>query len=148
MQRPDSGFTLIEVLVAFAVAAMSLTLLLKIQSNSTATVHAAQQYLIAIELARSLIDDSSVTESSPRFERSGRFDHYEWIVQGNEYLSQKGDWRIPGSADSASNDAGDSVLPLREITASVTWFARDRTNRFDLRTVRPYRGGADDARAP
>jgi general secretion pathway protein I len=146
MQRSDSGFTLIEVLVAFAIAAMSLTLLLKIQSNSTATVIAAQQYLIAIELARSLIDDSSVTESSPHFERSGRFDKYEWIVRGKEYISQLKD--RPDSPGSTSNNAGKGVLPLREITASVTWTARDRTNRFELQTIRPYWGVADDSRAP
>jgi general secretion pathway protein I len=149
MTRAESGFTLIEVLVAFAIAAMSLTLLLRIQTNSAGTVVVAEEYLIATELAQSLLDELSVTEASLDFARAGRFaDKYVWTVRADRYVNQATDRPERGAASAGPDTDADLPFALREIAVSITWPSRDRSEHIELRTIRPFTSREPGSEAP
>jgi general secretion pathway protein I len=124
------GFTLIEVLVAFAIAATSLGLLYRVHANSTATAVRAQEYLEATELARSVLEELAATEAVGAFERSGRQgERYEWRARAVE---------LAAAATDPFAQVGEPEYGLRDVTVSVEWISRTQQRRFELRTVQPF----------
>lgn len=132
MDTRQRGFTLIEVLAAFLIAASSLALLFRIQANSNRTLVMAEEYLVATELAKSLVDELSVTGSALAFERSGRLDgKYRWYVRADEYSSQT-------ASPSPADEDVQPPLTLRSLAVTIRWDSGSRSERFELRTVRPF----------
>jgi prepilin-type N-terminal cleavage/methylation domain-containing protein len=122
----NSGFTLLEVIVAFTIAATALGLLFRIQASSTATALLSEEYHDATSLAQTLIAEHSVTGRLLSFTRTGSMGKYNWTVRAEPY---------PGAPA-----AGTEQRPpyrLRSIAAEVTWASRDRTRRVALGTVKP-----------
>lgn len=121
-----SGFTLLEILVAFAIATTALGLLFRIHANSTATVVLSQDYLDATTLAQMLISEYSVTERTLAFTRTGSTDQFDWAVRATAYSG--------ATADATERPP----YGLRTIEAEVTWSARDRDRRIAIHTVKPF----------
>jgi general secretion pathway protein I len=127
MRAANAGFTLLEILVAFTIAATALGLLFRIHANSTATVILSEEYQEATVLAQALIADLSVTERSLAFVRSGSADKYAWTARGNEY------------SNTIADDSGQRPpYRLRSIAVEVGWAARDRDRRIAISTVKPF----------
>lgn len=124
--QANAGFTLIEVLVAFAIATTLLGLLFRIHSNAAATVMSAEEYLVATELAQSWIQELAETETALSFSRSGTLDKYDWAVRSQEYFLER-----------EANDEHALPYRLRDVTAVVSWPSRDRQRRVELRTLKP-----------
>jgi general secretion pathway protein I len=121
-----AGFTLLEILVAFTIAATALTLLFRIHANSTATVVLSGDYQDATALAQTMIAEYSVTERSLAFTRAGSTDRFKWAVRASAYSGASGD------------TAERPPYALRNIEAEVNWSARDRSRRIAIRTVKPF----------
>jgi general secretion pathway protein I len=124
----DSGFTLIETVVAFTIAATALGLLYKIHANGAATAVLAGEYLAATELAESLVTELPITEPSIGFARSG-------------VTSEKYRWAVHSEALSGENTALDertARYQLRNVSVEVEWRSRDKERRIDLHTVKPF----------
>jgi general secretion pathway protein I len=124
----NSGFTLIETLVAFTIAATALGLLYRIHANGAATAVLAGEYLAATELAQSLVVELPRTEPSIGFARSGvAAEKYRWTVH-SEALA----------ADNAALDERTARYQVRNVSVEVEWRSRDKERRIELNTVKPF----------
>ncbi|MFL6591669.1 MAG: type II secretion system protein XpsI [Luteimonas sp.] len=80
--RSQGGYTLIEVIVAFALLALALTLLLGSLSNAARQVHWADRAGRATLYAQSLLDQAGVGEALKPGSRTGTFEdgRYRWTL--------------------------------------------------------------------
>jgi general secretion pathway protein I len=122
-----SGFTLLEILIAFTIATMALGLLFRIHANSTATVVLSEDYQEATALAQALIAEYSVTERTLAFTRTGSTDKFEWAVRASAYS---------GAIEDTSGQR--PPYELRSVEAEVSWFGRDRDRNIAIHTVKPF----------
>jgi general secretion pathway protein I len=121
--RIDSnGFTLIEVLVAFAILALTLIVLLQVFGTGLRTVDASERYLMATMLARSVLDDLGVETPVVPGERSGEIgDGYRWTMQ------------IAPSRTIAPVGSGDQRQVPYEVTVEISLNGRPVTTLTTLR---------------
>jgi general secretion pathway protein I len=121
------GFTLIETLVAFTIAATALALLFRINAGSNATATLADEYVQATALARSLLAEHGVTESALLFSRNAtERGKYRWRIRAEPLR----DLVTP-------QDGIPAPFALRLLTAEVEWDSRDRVRVVQLRTAGP-----------
>jgi general secretion pathway protein I len=110
--RPNAamGFSLVEVLVAFSILALSLGVLLALFSSGLRNTGVAYEYSRAVILAESKLAEPGVTEPLEIGTRQGSFDgQYRWRTEVAEYLLK--DEPIQAS------------VPLRayQVTVRVSW---------------------------
>ena len=93
MRRTARGFTLLEVLVAFALLAMALTLLLGTLSGAARHVGEADRRTRAVLLAQSLMAGLGVEEPLQEGTREGRWEEgdYRWTLQVEPYAEPRAD---------------------------------------------------------
>lgn len=134
-RRRSAGFTLIETIVAFSIAATSVALLFRIHASASMTVTLTEEYAYATELARSLLTEQSVTERTPSFSRRGvALGKFHWRVVGEIYRDAAAEFE-QGPPPSWA---------LREIAVEVEWRAKDKERRISLRTVKPFVVSVDE----
>jgi general secretion pathway protein I len=106
MHREGSrGFTLIEVLVAFTVLALTLAALLQVFSTGLRTTAAAHDYVIAASLAQGKLAALGAAEPIVSGRQAGRFDNgFQWSVE----------------AEPANNGINGPEAPLARWLVSVT----------------------------
>jgi general secretion pathway protein I len=118
------GFSLVEILVAFAIASSSLGLLYNIQRNSQRAVISAAEHTVAAELARSLLAESRTHLDAATDSLAGTYaDKYDWTLTITPYG--------PGSA------AEGSLLPLSTVSVQVSWHSGTSARQLAMTTVRP-----------
>lgn len=128
--RSQSGFTLLEVLVAFVIMAMILGVLLNLNSVALDTTSRAEQRQQALMLAQSQLDKVLANPRLQQGRDSGRFDdeRFEWEVRVRRF-------EFPDQVQ----DQEQEVNPAEpyEIELSVYW-GRDQSLTLNtLRLVRP-----------
>lgn len=127
------GYTLIEVLVAFAILALALTLLLGTLSGAARQVKWADEAGRAALHAQSLLAGVGVAEALQPGRRTGTFEdgHYRWALDVAPY----DDPLLPPPA------RDDPAAPrLLELSLRVRWGAQDDPARtLDLRSLRYVR---------
>jgi len=130
------GYTLIEVIVAFAVLALALTLLLGTLSGAARQVRWADQAGRAALHAQSLLDQTGVGEVLAPGHREGEFEdgRYHWTLDVAPYQD-------PGRPPPALLDPG--APKLLQLSLRVQWGeeARDRLDLQSLRLVTPGAAG-------
>lgn len=122
----DAGFTIIEVLIALAVVAVSIVAIGSVMSTNVRGVRLLEQHVTLMEAARSVM----TVEIPPRAELgfgvlSGQANDYRWKI---DVGSLGEDWAVPG-ADVAWIPALVRIQ-VRSPSGAVS----------DLRTVRLMRG--------
>jgi len=76
------GFSLLEILVAFTIMAVSLSIVLKIFSAGVNTAIVSEDYIIATQIAESLMAKTGIEEPLIASETSGtEDDKYQWTVK-------------------------------------------------------------------
>ena len=146
--RTRRGFTLIEVIVAFAVLALALAIVLGTLSNASRQVRWSDDAGRAALHAQSLLDDTGVAQALVPGRSDGTFEdgRYRWTLE-------VAPWQEPapeGAGEGSSPQPVDSAAPrLLKLALDVRWGdaiadgggdggdARTRLHVESLRWVRP-----------
>lgn len=126
--RPDGGFTLLEVLVAFLIAALALAALFSGGLGGLRAASVSGRYTEAVSLAQSHLAAAGIGDALSAGDRQGD--------EGNGFH-----WRVrvaPTATASAAPGAlrGTRVLTLYVVSASVSWTEQDRRRSVELDTMR------------
>lgn len=123
MMHKRNGFTLLELLVALAILAMSLGMLYRASGGSARSVADLEAHQRAIVLAESLL---SARDAVPEM---------GW----NETGSSGGlDWQI-SSAPYATEFNGPNIPPLHQVHIVVSWNDGSHARQWALDTLLPQR---------
>ncbi len=83
----QKGFSLLEILIAFSILAISLGILLKIFSSGINTALVSEDYTAAVQIAESLMAKTGLESPLQAGENSGtENEKYEWQVLVTPYL--------------------------------------------------------------
>ncbi len=113
-RRGQGGYTLIEVVVAFALLAFAMALLLGAMTNATRQVRAAGEYGRAALHAQSLLDQTGIGEVLQPGRRDGRLENgrYRWEMEVRP-------WRDPGAPPAAAPIIG--APQMMELDLILRW---------------------------
>jgi len=126
--RRNSGYTLVEVLVAFVILALALTVLLRIFSGGVRNVSVSSDYARAVLIAESRLASAGIEGILAPGETSGTEDErFQWVQTVHEYTP------------SLDYEASAQKVPAYYVTVSVQWPHANGTRSIDLSTVRLLR---------
>ena len=126
MARSQSGFSLLEVLVAFSITAVTLGILYQVYAKGSTAAILAGEYAEAVSIAESKLAGAAVNGALPDFGFQGRVqDKYDWEIRTEEY----------GADFEAANSSWTYSLLL--VSVGVSWDSRNKLNRVDLKTLKP-----------
>jgi general secretion pathway protein I len=94
-ERRDAGFTIIEVLIALAIVAVSVVAIGSVMATNLRGVRSLEQHVALMQAARTVM----TTGIPPRAELgpgavSGQTDNYRWTIDVGPLGS---DWTVPGA---------------------------------------------------
>jgi general secretion pathway protein I len=132
------GFTLIEVLVAFAILALTMAALMQLFGTGLRSAGAADRHLMAVMLARSVLDDVGTEIPIVAGEQSAEIEQgYRWTV------------RILPSGTVAPVASPEWVATPYEVQVEITWNDRPVTTLTTLRlATQPGSAFSGDAAEP
>ena len=130
-RRHAQGFTLLEVLVAFALLAIALTLLLGTLSGAARQVGQADVRTRAVLHAQSLLATAGVESPLQEGRQRGRWDQgrYQWELQVRPYVETR------GTPTASAQPASLSGPRLVELELHVRW-TQPRDGELRWRTLR------------
>ena len=130
--KRQQGFTLLELLVAFAIMALSLGMLYRASGSGARSVVDIEHYQRAVILGESLL---ALRDAVPEqgWNQTGESAGYNWRISSAPY---------------ATAITGPNVPPLHEISIVITWADADRQRQFTLNTLRPQRMPPEPGRNP
>lgn len=117
------GFSLLEILVAFAIMAMSLGLLYRVSGGSARSVVDAAQSQHAAWLAESVLASRS-SVLAEGWNEDGESPGFKWQVRSSPFNS---------------GVTNPQAVPLHEIRLAIQWTAGSRPGQIELVTLLPQR---------
>ena len=119
------GFSLLEVLVAFSIAALSLGVLFQIYAKGTTAAILGEEYAQAIVIAESRLAELSVSDNLDGAGDSGREnDKYAWEVFVEDYVDEEDLDFTP-------------TLLLKQVEVTVTWNSAGKSRSVYLQSLKP-----------
>jgi len=104
----NKGFSLLEILVAFTIMAISLGIVLKIFSSGVNTAVISEDYMIATQIAESVMARAGVEEALEVGETSG--------IEGDKYQ-----WQVKITRDETFEITEGSEIELLAVQVTVKW---------------------------
>ena len=128
----QQGVTLLELLVAFSIMALSLGMLYRASGSGARSIVEMERYQGAIVLAESL---QFLRDAVPEqgWNQTGVSAGYSWVISSTPY---------------ATPVDGPAVAPLHEIKIVIVWADADRRRQIELNTLRPQRKPPEGGRNP
>jgi len=123
--RQQRGFTLIEILVAFMILAMSLTVIFRIFSGGLRNVALSEDYARAVLVAESHLSTVGISEPLERGVTSGEWgERFRWqrVIEHYQPWEQEKELTAP-------------LLAYR-VSVNVDWEHAGRTRQITLNSVR------------
>lgn len=121
----QKGFSLLEILVAFSILAISLGILLNIFSGGLRTAILSEDYVNAITLSESLLSRMGTEFALEPGEQSGDYDEkYSWTVQVEPFFIEQ----LPEQENPQHQ--------LYSIHVAVFWGDGDQQRSMELDTLR------------
>lgn len=135
-RRSQRGYTLIEVIVAFAILALALTLLLGTLSGGARQVRWAADAGRAALLAQSLLDQTGVGEVLQPGRRDGELEdgRYRWSMEVAPYVDRA---RPPATTVDAFSPQ------LLRLQLTMTWGEGGPRERLQVSTLRLVQPGSE-----
>ena len=124
-RRRSRGYTLIEVLVAFMILAMALTVLLRIFSGGVRNIGVTSDYAEAVLIGESRLATAGIDETLAPGETSG--------VEGDGFHWTRRVTRYEPAVDYTTRVKGTHAY---FVTVTVTWPNGDKERSIDLSTVK------------
>ena len=119
----QQGFSLLELLVAFSIMALSLGMIYRAAGGSMHSMAEVEQHQRAALVAQSLLSlRDSVSEEG--WNETGETAGYAWQVRSTPYPTPVNDLK---------------AVSLHEITLTVSWGQGDQVRHMHLATLRPQR---------
>ncbi|MEG0922388.1 MAG: prepilin-type N-terminal cleavage/methylation domain-containing protein [Comamonas sp.] len=129
-RKGQRGMTLLELLVALAIMAISLGMIYRATGSSARSVGDLDRYQYAVQLAESLMASrDSVYESG--WNEAGESNGYQWSIQSAPFKTDVGE--------------APNIPLLHEVHIAVTWSDGDKSKLFELTTLRAQRKPPDPA---
>ena len=120
----SNGFTLIEVLVAMMILAISFVVLLQLFSGGLRTGRLSDDYTRAILHAREKMEEILLFEKSGSGEQEGEFkDGFKWKTKID---------RVENTEEEAAKMSLDSF----NVKVEVTWFEGSREKHFEINSLK------------
>jgi general secretion pathway protein I len=119
------GFSLLEILIAFSILALSLGILLKIFSSGVNTAGVAEEYSAAVQIAESLMAKTGVESPLQASEATG--------LENKKYH-----WRVsvsPFQFTAENLDVTEIAAVLFKVKVTVNW-GDDKGRQLELITLR------------
>ncbi len=125
--RRQSGFTLIEVVVAFSLLAVGLAAVMQVAIGAMHQARSATEFTEASLYAQSLLDTTGVGERLEEGTDSGRFgDRYQWQLDVRPYEI----------ATDTPQDPAMAPVDLYRLDLVVTWERGRRVHEVQFSTLR------------
>lgn len=125
-EQRNHGFTLLEVLVAFSIAALALGVMYRIYANGTTSAILGKEYAAAIAIAESKLAAVGAVKSLENNSSGIEDAKYQWRITIRDYKS--GGKQAPGFGQ---------PLRLKKIDVKVSWTSLGRQRSLELHTLRP-----------
>lgn len=136
--RPLKGFSLLEILVAFAIMAVALTIVLRIFGSGVNVAVVSEEYTIAVQIAESLMARTGIEMPLQAGETTGsEAEKYDWLIRISPVSGPP--VTTPGFK-SQQQESTQSNLQLMLVTVRVSW-GNDETKQrsFELTSLRLFR---------
>lgn len=130
IENGQRGLTLLELLVAFAIMALSLGMLYRIMGGGVRSAGDIERYQRAAVLAQSLL---ALRDTVPEggWQQAGESAGYQWQIQSAPY---------------STGLSGPTIPVLHEVGIAVTWGEGERLRSLNLTTLRPQRRPPEQVR--
>lgn len=121
--KRTQGFSLIELLVAFSMTAMALTMMFQILGRGTSSLQLGQDYERAISIAQSRLAELTVNQQSTAL-TGVEMNKYHWRIRLNQGLLPK-------------QIQANNAFPLQVIEVDVAWQSKNKQKIITLQSVQP-----------
>jgi general secretion pathway protein I len=128
LARParEAGFTILEVLTAFVLLAVSLAAILQVFSGGLRDAQLADEYARAVMMAQSRLAAYTAAEKLEEGTRTGRDEPFDWTVSAAAYDERKED---PGAQQQQGQVDYNLPVRLLRVESKVEWQAADGRRR-------------------
>ena len=120
----QQGFSLLEVLVAFSIFALSLGVIFQIYSTGARSTVLSDEYARAVIIAQSRLASIGVDELLDIGEYTGAENKYQWIT------------RISPTEDDSIDLETNFRIAKREVEVEVSWKSWGNTRSIQLNTIK------------